>query len=81
MDDVITIDQLEAHLRREVVAAGNAKKWCRKNKVSMEHALHMVANGSGATLPTVLNALGFRKVVRYERIDPLPSQNQTGAKS
>ena len=68
MDDLVPIDQLEAHLRREVVAAGSAKKWCRKNKVSMSHAIHMVENGSAASLDPVLWALGFRKVTRFERI-------------
>lgn len=77
MDDIITLDQLEAHLRREVVAAGSAKKWCRKNKVSMDHALHMIANGSAAGLPSVREALGFREVRRYERIAPMPSHNGT----
>lgn len=76
MDDLVTTDQIESHLMREVAAAGGAKKWCRKNKVSMDHALHMVANGSAATLPTVLSALGFRKVVRYERVAVTSGQRE-----
>jgi hypothetical protein len=65
MSELFTIDEIEKLLREEVVAAGGAKKWCVKNNVSMGHALHMVENGTAASLPRVLDVLGLEKVTRY----------------
>jgi hypothetical protein len=67
MSDLFTIDALERYLRDEVIRAGGAKKWCRKHKVFMDHALHMIDNGSAAGLPRIQEALGFKKVTMYER--------------
>ena len=63
MSDDLTQSELEAALRDAVAAAGGAKKWCRENGVSMNHALHMIENGTGATLDGVLRALGYERVV------------------
>lgn len=67
MDDLFTIDDIEQYLRIEVESAGGARKWCRKNKVSMDHALHMIENGSAASIDRVLDALGMEKVIRYKK--------------
>jgi hypothetical protein len=63
---LLTQKELEDRLRKEVENAGGAKKWCRKHNVLMDHALHMIVNGTAATLPNVLDRLGFRAVTRYE---------------
>lgn len=65
----LTQDELEAALRDAVAAAGGAKKWARKHDVSMAHALHMLDNGSAATLGRVLQATGYQRVVmvRYRK--------------
>jgi hypothetical protein len=68
MADLLTIEEIEQQLRDAVVAAGGASKWCKKNGVSMQHALHMVSNGSAASLPHVLDKLGFERVTRFKRI-------------
>jgi hypothetical protein len=68
MSEIFTKDEVEKYLREEVEAVGGAKKWCRKHNVNMDHALHMVADGSAATLPRVIGVLGFREVIRYEPI-------------
>lgn len=68
MSELFTTDELERYLREEVMRAGGAKKWCKKNGVYMGDALHMVSNGSAATLDRVCLALGFRKITRYEPI-------------
>ena len=65
--ELLTIAALEQRLRDEVVRAGSAKKWCRKHNVNMDHALHMIDNGSAAGLPRVQEALGFKKVSMYEK--------------
>lgn len=65
MTGLLTQKDIEQRLREEVKAAGGAKKWCRKNNVSMNHALHMVENGSAATLDKILDVLGLEKVTRY----------------
>ncbi len=71
MSELFTEPQLEAMLREAVEAAGGAKKWCRKNKVfGHDYSLHMITDGRAATLRDVLPVLGFRAVVRYEKIDP-----------
>jgi hypothetical protein len=70
MSELFTIDEIEKHLREEVAEAGGAKKWCRKHKIDMSHAIHMVENGSAASLDRVLYALGLRQVIRYEPIAP-----------
>lgn len=70
MAELFTIDEVEDYLRREVAAAGGAKKFLRKKKLDgFSHITHMFENGSAATLERVLPALGFRKVTRYEPID------------
>ena len=70
MAELFTAEELRAYLRSEVESAGGAKKWCRRNKISMDYALHMVANGDAATLSDVLRALGFCRVVMYKPIVP-----------
>ncbi len=66
MSELFTIDEIEAYLRDEVARAGGAKKWCRQHKVDMSHALHMIENGTAASIPRILEPLGFRQVTRYE---------------
>jgi hypothetical protein len=71
MPEFFTKAEVEQILRENVAeCGGSAKKWCRKNKVNMDHALHMVANGSAATLPAVIEKLGFRAVTLYEPTRP-----------
>lgn len=71
MSELFTTKQLEAMLRDAVEAAGGAKKWCLKNNVfGHAYSLHMIADGRAATMRDVLRALGFRAVVRYEKIEP-----------
>lgn len=72
MAELFTGAELQAMLREDVAAAGGAKKWLRKHKVSgCDHILHMVANGDAATLDDILRVLGFTRVVRYE---PVPNR-------
>lgn len=66
MTELLTIDQIEQRLRAEVYAAGGAKKWTKKHRLHMDHALHMIANGSAASLPLVLDALGMEKVTLFQ---------------
>jgi len=65
MAELFTIDEIEQHLREEVARAGGSKKWSRKHKVYLNHALHMLDNGSAASLENVLHALGMERVVLY----------------
>ena len=69
MSKLFTVDEIERYLREEVMRAGGAKKWCRKHKINMDHAIHMIENGSAASLDRVLDALEFRKVIRYEPVN------------
>ena len=65
MPELFTQEELQRYMREEVLRAGGAKKWLRKNKVfGSDHMLHMVTNGDAATLSNCLAALGFRKVIR-----------------
>ena len=67
MSELFTIDELEKHLRDAVAEAGGVKKWIRKHKASgFDHCLHMIENGSAASLDRVLPIIGFRRVTRYE---------------
>lgn len=71
MTELFTEAEVEKYMREEVADAGGPKKWLRKNKVhGFDHILHMIANGSAATLPHILPALGFKRVTRYEAASP-----------
>jgi hypothetical protein len=67
---LLTPQDLKAILKAAVEAAGGAKKWSKKNGVSMDYALHMLANGDAATLPNVLRAIGYEPVTRYRKAAP-----------
>ena len=69
MKELWTIDDLELFLRDEVMRAGGAKKWCKKHNIHMSHAMHMIENGTAASIDRVTEALGYRKVTRYEAVD------------
>lgn len=47
--------------------AGGAAKWLRKHKLGsrFDHVLHMIENGSAATLPDIQAALKFKTVILY----------------
>lgn len=67
MPELFTREEVQKVLREAVRDAGGAKKWLRKHKLC-QYNLHMIEDGRGATLPGVLEALGFRKVDRYEEV-------------
>lgn len=70
MAEIFDEREVREYLRAEVEAAGGAKKWLKKNKMfGYDHVLHMVANGDAATTPRILEALGFRRVDRFEPIN------------
>lgn len=70
MAELFTANEVQAYLRKEVAAAGGAKKFLRKKKLDgFSHILHMFENGDAATLDRVLPALGFRRVTRYESVE------------
>lgn len=69
MSELLTKAELEKLFSDEVEKAGGAKKWLKKHGLEYyRHSLHMIANGSGATLSGIPDALGYRAVTRYERI-------------
>lgn len=57
-----TIDEIEQKLRDDVRAVGGAVKYNRKHKLYMTHSLHMLDNGSAASLPNVLEVLGLKQI-------------------
>lgn len=67
MSELFTQQEIEAHLRDEVREAGGAKKWLKRHKLGsqFDHVLHMVENGSAATLPRIQYALKFKTVIMY----------------
>jgi len=69
MSELFTLEEIQRHLREEVAQAGGANKWLRKHKATgFDHCLHMIDNGSAASLDGVLPLLGLKKVVRYEAV-------------
>ena len=69
MPELFTRKELQDELRDAVKQAGSAKKFLRKHKLyGYDHALHMIENGTAATRPDVMMALGFRAVERFELI-------------
>lgn len=72
MAEIFTEKEVEEYLRQEVQEAGGAAKWLKKHKMFMfyKHILHMFDNGSAATLPQVLDTLGFVRKTVYEPKTP-----------
>jgi len=71
MAELFTEAELRDYLVAEVAAAGGARAWLRKNKMTHRTQInHMVANGDAATLADFLEVLGFRRVTRYEPVPP-----------
>lgn len=80
MAELFTEAEVEKFMREEVADAGGAKTWLRKNKVyGCDHVLHMVTNGSAATLDRILPVLGFKRVIRYEAVTPATGSASTAA--
>lgn len=70
----LTQEELHALMREQVEAAGGARKWLRLHKLSsFDHVQHMISDGRMATDERVLPVLGFRRVVLFEPIAPLPA--------
>jgi hypothetical protein len=70
MAEIFTADEVATYMRHEVDAAGGARKWLRKHRMLSEaHIIHMIEDGTAATIPRFLSELGFRQIVRYEAID------------
>lgn len=66
-----TEDEVRRHLRDQVAAAGGARKWLRKHKLSgFDHVLHMIEDGRLGTDERLLSVLGFKRVVLYEAVPP-----------
>lgn len=67
MAELFERDECIAYFRGEVLKAGGAKKWLRKNKVfGLDHVLHMIDSGSYFDHPEVMARLGFKPVERWE---------------
>lgn len=70
MPEYFTIDEIEQFLRDDVQKEGGAAKWCRKHKIThMKQSIHMIANGSAASLSGILPIIGVEKVTMYRSID------------
>jgi patatin-like phospholipase/acyl hydrolase len=68
--ELFTRAECEKHFREEVAAAGGAKKWLRKNHViGMDHVHHMIDGGTYFDNPQVLQALGLKRVERWEAVE------------
>lgn len=55
-------------LRRECGRAGSAPRWAQARGVSERYVYDVLA-GKQPPGPKILAAMGYRKVVRYERAD------------
>jgi hypothetical protein len=55
-------------LREQVSAAGSQAAWCREHKV-VESVLSLALNAHREPSPTILKAMGLRRVVRYVHED------------
>lgn len=70
--DVVFPDRMDAlHvfalLRRSVAAAGGQRSWAHANKISPSF-LNDVLNSRRDVSPTILAALGLRRVTYFERV-------------
>lgn len=62
----MTKDEILCHLQEEVWRTGSQKQWAREHDVS-EQLLSDVLKGRRDVGNKVLEALGYRKVVLYEK--------------
>ena len=56
-------------LEKEVKAAGSAKKWAKKYGISDSFVYTILKGKHPVTAPSVLKALGIKKIVTFEFIE------------
>jgi hypothetical protein len=73
MGELFTRAEVKRHMAEEVAACGGARKWLRKHPHAgnWSHAMHMIENGDAAFAQAgILDILGFKRVERFEAINP-----------
>ncbi len=65
MSKALTSDEIRDIVRKEAAKAGGIPVWCRQNNIS-DSFLYEVLRGMREPSAKLSNAVGYRRVIRFE---------------